>query len=188
MKLQYIINSIAGLSIAGRWISAIEKGADGKRRIQLLPETAEEYVERGWLLLDDVAPPATITPAEQAPEYDFKGSRVRDARPPINRYAENHTLADTAQGSDKGALIIIEAAVAVVITLPNDWSEGDGSVIRRAGSGTVKWALQAGASSALPASRSGHVGIVETNSEIMVRVVKNVDGKSAVWSIEGATA
>jgi hypothetical protein len=188
MKLQYLITSVAGPSIANRWIFSILKDADGKRRISLLPEVAQDYVDRGWLVLDDASPPAVITPAEQAPEYDFKGSTVRDARPPINRYSADHTLADPAQGSDKGALVLIESTSTVTITLPKKWAEGDGCVIRRSGSGDVKWTLEAGAISALPASRVSHIKIAERHSEIMVRVVKNVDGNSAVWSIEGWTS
>jgi hypothetical protein len=188
MKYQYIITSISGGNIAGRWIYTIPKDADGKRRISLLPEVAKDYVAEGWLLLDDTAPPAAITPAEEAPEYDFKGSTVRDARPPINRYSSDHTLADPATGSDKGALVLIESTSTVIITLPKNWGEGDGCVIRRAGSGDVKWALEAGAINALPASRVSHIKIAERHSEIMVRVVKNVDGSSAVWSIEGWTS
>jgi hypothetical protein len=188
MKLQYIVTQIAGASIAGRWVYALEKGADGKRRIDLLPETAQDYVDRGWLLLDGSAPPATVTEAERAPEYDFRGSTVRDARPPINRYAVDHTLADPQTGSDKGALVLIESTSTVIVTLPKSWAEGDGCVIRRSGSGDVKWALEVGAISALPASRVSHIKIAERHSEIMVRVVKNVDGNSAVWSIEGWTS
>jgi hypothetical protein len=133
MKLQYIVTPIAGSSIVGRWIYTIEKGTDGKRRINLLPETAKEFIDKGWLILDDVAPPVTITDAEKAPEYDFKGSTVRNARPPVNRYSSNRTLVNPAVGSDKGSILIF-------------------------------------------------------SNEVMVRVVSNADGASAVWSIDGATA
>jgi hypothetical protein len=188
MKLHYIITPIAGIQIAGRWISTIQKDADGKRRIDLLPEVAQGYVDRGWLVFDGSSPPAVVTEAERAPEYDFKGSTVRDARPPINRYSADHTLADPATGSDKGALVLIESSSTVIVTLPKNWAEGDGCVIRRSGSGDVKWALESGAIVALPASRVSHIKIAERHSEIMVRVVKNVDGNSAVWSIEGWTS
>jgi hypothetical protein len=188
MKLQYLITSVAGPSIANRWIFSILKDADGKRRISLLPEVAQDYVDRGWLVLDDASPPAVIPAAEQAPEYDFKGSTVRNARPPVNRYSTNHTLANPAVGSDKGAILIFNSATSLVVTLPKDWKEGDGCVVRRSGAGDVFWALESGASKALPTSRTSHTKIAEQHGEIMLRVVANVDGASALWSIEGATA
>lgn len=188
MKLKYIITSIAGGAIAQRWIYTIEKDADGKRRINLLPEVAKPYVDMGWLLLDDAAPPVVVTPAEQAPEYDFKGATVRNARPPVNRYSASRTLANPAVGSDKGAILIFNSATAVVVTLPKDWKEGEGCVIRRAGAGDVSFALESGATKVLPASRSAHTKVAEQHGEVMVRVISNPDGASAVWSIEGATA
>jgi hypothetical protein len=188
MKLQYLITPVAGPSIANRWIFSILKDAEGKRRISLLPEVAQDYVDRGWLVLDDASPPAVIPPAEQAPEYDFKGSTIRNARPPINRYSASRTLANPTAGSDKGAIVIFSSATAVVVTLPKDWKEGDGCVVRRAGAGDVSWALETGATKVLPTSRSSHTKIAEQHGEIMVRVVSNADGASAVWSIEGATA
>jgi hypothetical protein len=188
MKLKYIITSISGGSIAQRWIYTIEKDDDGKRRINLLPEVAQPYVDMGWLVLDDVAPPAQIADTEKAPEYDFKGATIRNARPPVNRYSASRTLSNPAVGSDKGSLLIFSSATAVVVTLPKDWKEGEGCVIRRAGAGDVSFALETGATKVLPASRSAHTKVAEQHGEVMVRVLSNADGASAVWSIEGATA
>jgi hypothetical protein len=188
MRLQYIVTKISGPIIAGRAINESGKiGIDGLRRMFLDPSAAKSYIDAGWLVLDDTAPPSPIEQESKA-EYDFKGSVIRNARPPVNRYTANHELSGASTDSDKGALVIVNNASDATVTLPNDWDEGEGCIIRRTGAGNVMWSLKAGSSSALPSSRSSHTKIAERHSEIMVRVIANADGKSAVWSIEGPTA
>jgi hypothetical protein len=109
---------------------------------------------------------------------------IGGARPPVVVGAASRVLG----ADDKGAVVQITAAGATVITLPNDWVPGEGCIIRRVGAGAVTWALQSGATAALPASRAAHTGIAEQHGEILARVVSNANGASAAWAIEGATA
>jgi hypothetical protein len=187
MRLRYIITRISGPRIDGVWIADFPLGVDGKRRIMLDPDVAEHYVSLGWLELDDTAPPPDIDTIPDA-DFDYKGARLHNARPIVNRYSVNHTLTDSAPVRDKGALIIVTSASSISITLPRDWKEGEGAIIRRAGTGDVTFALATGATRVLPDSRSTHTKIAERHSEVLVRVIENSNGNSAVWSIEGPTA
>lgn len=183
MRLRYIITRISGPRIDGIWIADFPLAADGKRRIMLDPDVAQHYLDLGWLELDDTAPPPDI-PNVPDQDFDYHGARLFNARPIIHRYAANHALATT----DKGAILIVNSLSPVSITLANSWREGEGAIIRRAGTGDVTFALATGASRVLPESRSTHNKIAERHNEVLVRVIENDNGNSAVWAIEGPTA
>lgn len=101
----------------------------------------------------------------------------------INRYAVNTILSP----ADKGAIVIVTNAAARVVTLPNDWAEGETVTLRRGGAGAVTWALEAGATLALPTSKAAHVGIAEQHDDAVFTVLSNA-GEAAVWGVSGATA
>ncbi|KAB0269078.1 collagen-like protein [Microvirga brassicacearum] len=106
------------------------------------------------------------------------------ASAPINTFTASHAL----DPADKSAYLHVNSASSVTITLPNNWLPGEGCAVRRLGAGAVVWALAAGATKQVPASKSAHVGIAEQYGEVFFRVVSNAGGTSAVWAIEGATA
>ncbi len=94
----------------------------------------------------------------------------------------------TPSVDEKGAYLHSTGASACVVTLPNYWNVNDCFAVRRVGAGAVTWALQAGASLVLSASRTGHVGISERHEEVLFRVIENANGATAVWGVQGATA
>ena len=115
--------------------------------------------------------------------YDFGGDAIGHFRYKVNTYTEARTL----NAVDKGALVLVDSADPVVVTLPADWNPGDFAIIRQVGAGAVSWAADTGATVALPTTRAAHTQIAEQHAEITVRVVSNADGESAVWSITGET-
>ncbi|PZU93136.1 MAG: hypothetical protein DI527_07775 [Chelatococcus sp.] len=116
-------------------------------------------------------------------DVDLKGQRLFNGRVRINSYTASLTLA----AADKGACVIVTHAAARSFTLPADWAVGDCVVVRRGGAGALSWALETGATLALPASKAGHVGIAEQHEEALFKVVSNA-GAAAVWAVSGATS
>lgn len=98
------------------------------------------------------------------------------------------TASFTPGEAEKGAMIHALSDSAIVVTLPKRWTRTDTFVVRRAGTGSVSWTLEAGATLEIPASRAAHTSIAERYDEVRFQVVRNVNGASAVWSVVGATA
>jgi hypothetical protein len=98
------------------------------------------------------------------------------------------TASFTLSAAEKGAYVHVNSASAVVVSLPNDWQPGDACVIYRRGNGAVTWTALAGATIERPASQAAHTGIAERYGELLLRVVENADGATAVWNIQGVTS
>lgn len=130
---------------------------------------------------------AFVTASQQllsaAGDIDLKGQRLFNGRVRINTY----TVSVALTAADKGACVRFNHASARVVTLPADWAEGECVVIRRSGAGAVTWALAAGATIVVPASKAAHVGIAEQHEEALFKVISNA-GNAAVWAVTGATA
>lgn len=182
---------------AGPYIAGIKLNP-GQLTITLTPEQAAYELAQGAILPTGEAGPSTPEPAPVQPGDQVELKRnglatrptaaefarfVQQAAIRINRYAVDTPLAAV----DKGAIVIVTNAAARVVTLPNDWAEGEMVTVRRGGAGAVTWALEAGATLALPASKAGHVGIAEQHAEVVFTVLSNA-GEAAVWGISGATA
>lgn len=182
---------------AGPYIAGI-KLTPGQTTITLTPEQAAYELAQGTILPTGAPGPSTPEPAPVLAtdrvelKRDERATRptaaelatfVQQAPIRLNRY-----VADTALAAvDKGAVAIVTNAAARVVTLPADWAEGETVTVRRGGAGAVTWALAAGATLALPASKAGHVGIAEQHAEVVFTVLSNA-GAAAVWGLSGATA
>lgn len=118
-----------------------------------------------------------------AGDVDMKGQRLFNGRVRINSYTASLTLSV----ADKGACVRVSNAAARVVTLPKGWVEGDCCVIRRSGAGALTWALEAGATIVLPASKAAHTGIAEQHEEALFKVLSNA-GDAAIWAVTGATS
>lgn len=182
---------------AGPYIAGI-KLTSGQMTITLTAEQAAYELAQGTILPTGAPGPSTPAPAPVLASDRVELKRDERATRPtaaelatfvqqravrINRYAVDTTLAD----ADKGAIVIVTNAAARVVTLPNDWAEGEIVTLRQGGAGAVTWALEAGATLALLASKAAHVGIAEIHAEAVFTVLSNA-GEAAVWGVSGATA
>lgn len=182
---------------AGPYIAGI-KLTPGQTTITLTAEQAAYELAQGTILPTGEPGPSTPDPAPvlSTDRVELKRSGlatrptaaelarfVQQAPTRISRYAADAALA----AADKGAIVIVTNAAARVVTLPADWAEGETVTVRRGGAGAVTWALAAGATLALPASKAGHVGIAEQHAELVFTVLSN-PGEAAVWGVSGATA
>ncbi|CAM5764777.1 hypothetical protein BMIN10S_01323 [Bosea minatitlanensis] len=183
---------------AGPYIAGI-KLLPGQTSIELTAEQAEYELAQGTILAtgeDGSAPPPEPAPVLASDQVELKrgglatrptaaelATFVQQQPRTINAYAANVTLA----AADKGALAIVADDAAVAVTLPADWAPGESVTVRRGGTGAVTWALAAGATLALPASKAAHVGIAEQHAEAVFTVLSNA-GDTAVWGVSGATA
>ncbi|MDX3807217.1 hypothetical protein ACXIUS_03645 [Bosea thiooxidans] len=182
---------------AGPYIAGI-KLTPGQTTITLTPEQAGYELAQGTILPTGEAGPATPEPfpvqATDRVELKRNGLATRPTAAELARFVQqrgvriNRYAADTALSvDDKGAIAIVTNAAARVVTLPADWAEGETVTVRRGGAGAVTWALAAGATIALPASKVAHVGIAEQHAEAVFTVLSNA-GEAAVWGVSGATA
>jgi len=112
------------------------------------------------------------------------GLKIGDVKAPVVDKVASFTLSD----SEKGAYVHVNAAGAVVASLPNNWRRGDACIARRVGAGAVTWTALAGSTVVLPATKAAHIGISEQHEEIMLRVIENATGVLAKWAISGGTA
>lgn len=182
---------------AGPYIAGIKLNP-GQQTITLTPEQAAYELAQGTILPTGEAGPATPEPlpvqATDHVELKRNGLATRPTAAELARFVQqrgvriNRYAADTALSvDDKGAIAILTNAAARVVTLPADWAEGETVTVRRGGAGAVTWALAAGATIALPASKAAHVGIAEQHAEAVFTVLSNA-GEAAVWGVSGATA
>lgn len=145
-------------------------------------------IRQGRLIRPTAAELATFVVASgslisAAGDIDLKGQRLFNGRVRINRYTSAVTFSDV----DKGACAIVTHASARTFTLPATWAEGDCVAVRRGGAGALVWALEGGATLALPESKAAHTGIAERHEEALFKVLSNT-GNAAVWGVTGATA
>lgn len=182
---------------AGPYIAGIKLNS-GQQTITLTPEQAAYELAQGTILPTGEAGPATPEPlpvqAADRVELKRNGLATRPTAAELARFVQqrgvriNRYAADIALSvDDKGAIAIVTNAAARVVTLPADWAEGETVTVRRGGAGAVSWALAAGATIALPASKAAHVGIAEQHAEAVFTVLSNA-GEAAVWGVSGATA
>jgi hypothetical protein len=182
---------------AGKYIAGIRL-EPGQETIELTPEQAAYEVAQGTIIgtgepgsaVPDAAPVLKADTVQllrgglaTRPTAAELASFVQQSGARINRYAADVALS----ADDKGAIAILSNAAARVVTLPADWAEGETVTVRRGGAGAVTWALEAGATLALPASKAEHVGVAEQHAEVMFMVLSNA-GEAAVWGVSGATA
>jgi hypothetical protein len=113
---------------------------------------------------------------------DFGDNIIRAARAQVNTYTANRTLGT----SDRGAIVRMDAASAVTVTLPATWSPGASVVVRQAGLGQITFA-PAGGTSATLINIDGHTKTEKQHAQITLTVVANVGGSAAVWALDGRT-
>lgn len=182
---------------AGPYIAGVKR-LPGQAQITLSTEQAAYELAQGTILATGSPGPVTPEPPPvlAGDRVDLKRNGL-DTRPTaaefarfvqqralrVNRYSANTALSV----DDRGAIVIVTNVAARVVTLPNDWAEGETVRIRRGGAGTVTWALAAGATLSLPTSKAAHVGIAEQYAEAEFTVLSNA-GEAAVWGVSGATA
>lgn len=182
---------------AGKYVAGIRL-EPGQTTIELTPEQAAYELAQGTITA--TGQPGSAVPAAAPVAKTDTVQLLRGGLPTRPTAAELATFvhaapqairstdANTALGAaDKGALVIIGNAAARVVTLPADWLPGESVTVRRGGAGAVTWALAAGATLALPASKSAHVGIAAQHEEATFKVLSNA-GDAAVWAVSGETA
>lgn len=86
-----------------------------------------------------------------------------------------------------GAWLHMMNDVGSLVILPDDWLPGHACGVRWQGLGQVLWQIQGGSTMQLPLTKSAHIGISEQYEEIILRVISNSDGSSAVWGVSGST-
>jgi hypothetical protein len=87
----------------------------------------------------------------------------------------------------RGAWVHMQNNVNSVISLPDDWLPGQAFGARLIGAGFCTWQVEGGATMQLPATKAAHTGISEQYEDVIFRVITNVGGHAAVWSVNGGT-
>ncbi|WP_336812211.1 hypothetical protein [Bosea sp. MMO-172] len=182
---------------AGKYVAGIRL-TPGQTTIELTPEQADYELAQGTITATGqpgsavpAAAPVAKTDTVQLlrsglptrPTVADLAAFVQAAAQSVRSYDANTVLG----AADKGALVIVTNAAARAVTLPADWLPGESVTVRRGGAGAVTWTLAAGATLALPASKSAHVGIAAQHEEATFKVLSNA-GNAAVWAVAGATA
>ena len=78
--------------------------------------------------------------------------------------------------------------VSAVILLPDVWLPGQAFGARQIGFGFVTWQVSGGATMQMPFTKADHTGISEQFEDVIFRVITNVGGNAAVWSVNGGTS
>jgi len=88
----------------------------------------------------------------------------------------------------RGCWVHMLNAVGSTIVLPDDWLPGEAFGARQIGTGPCVWQISGGATMQMPFTKAAHTSISEQYEDVIFRVIANVGGHAAVWSVNGGTS